>query len=227
MQMATDKKIRVLVVDDHNMVRKGLIVLLENFADFEVVSEAGDGESGVAMCKHFKPDVVLMDMIMPGMNGVEAAAIICRECPDTRVIALTSSSDEVTIQAALKAGATSYLMKNVTVDELAAAVRKAYAGEPTLAPEATRALIAATRRPHEVGYDLSEREREVLALLVDGLTNREIGERLTISNSTVKNHVSNIFSKLGTTSRTQAVALAVEHHLTGGDDVEKKAPAGN
>jgi len=209
---ATDK-IRVLVVDDHHMVRKGLIVLLENFDDFEVVGDAGDGQAGVMLAQRYKPDIVLMDMIMPGMDGVTATQLIRDSCPDTQVIALTSFSDDQTIQSALKAGAISYLMKNVSVDELAQAVRKAHMGKPTLAPEATQALISATRRPPEIGHDLSEREREVLAWLVEGLNNREIAERLMISNSTVKNHLSNIFSKMGTTSRTQAVALAVEHKI--------------
>jgi len=216
--MTASQKIKVLVVDDHNMVRKGLIVLLENFDDFEVVGEAGDGKTGVLLCQQYKPDVVLMDMIMPVMDGIEATTTIRELCPETQVVALTSFSDDATIQNALKAGAISYLMKNVSVDELALAVRKAHEGQPTLAPEATRALIAASRRPPEVGHDLSEREREVLSLMVDGLNNREIAEVLTISNSTVKNHVSNIFAKLGTTSRTQAVALAVERKLVNKND---------
>jgi len=216
--MTASQKIKVLVVDDHNMVRKGLIVLLENFDDFEVVGEAGDGKTGVLLCQQYKPDVVLMDMIMPVMDGIEATTTIRELCPETQVVALTSFSDDATIQNALKAGAISYLMKNVSVDELALAVRKAHEGQPTLAPEATRALIAASRRPPEVGHDLSEREREVLSLMVDGLNNREIADVLTISNSTVKNHVSNIFAKLGTTSRTQAVALAVERKLVNKND---------
>ena len=210
--MTTDK-IRVMVVDDHHMVRKGLIVLLENFEDFEVVGDAGDGQAGVMLVQRYKPDVVLMDMVMPGMDGVAATQLIRQSCPDTQVIALTSFSDDSTIQSALKAGAISYLMKNVSVDEVAQAVRKAHQGKSTLAPEATQALISATRRPPEIGHDLSEREREVLSWLVEGLNNREIAERLMISNSTVKNHLSNIFSKMGTTSRTQAVALAVEHKI--------------
>ncbi len=216
--MTASQKIKVLVVDDHNMVRKGLIVLLENFDDFEVVGEAGDGKTGVLLCQQYKPDVVLMDMIMPVMDGIEATTTIRELCPETQVVALTSFSDDATIQNALKAGAISNLMKNVSVDELALAVRKAHEGQPTLAPEATRALIAASRRPPEVGHDLSEREREVLSLMVDGLNNREIADVLTISNSTVKNHVSNIFAKLGTTSRTQAVALAVERKLVNKND---------
>jgi len=210
--MTTDK-IRVMVVDDHHMVRKGLIVLLENFDDFEVVGDAGDGQAAVMLAQRYKPDVVLMDMVMPGMDGVAATQLIRQSCPDTQVIALTSFSDDSTIQNALKAGAIGYLMKNVSVDEVAQAVRKANQGKSTLAPEATQALISATRRPPEIGHDLSEREREVLSWLVEGLNNREIAERLMISNSTVKNHLSNIFSKMGTTSRTQAVALAVEHKI--------------
>ncbi len=206
-------KIRVLVVDDHHMVRKGLIALFDNFDDFEVVGDAGDGQAGVMLAQRYKPDIVLMDMIMPGMDGSTATQLIRDSCPDTQVIALTSVSDDATIQSALKAGAISYLMKNVSVDELAQAVRKAHQGKSTLAPEATQALISATRRPPEIGHDLSEREREVLSWLVEGLNNREIAERLMISNSTVKNHLSNIFSKMGTTSRTQAVALAVEHKI--------------
>lgn len=215
--MTTTETIKVLVIDDHHMVRQGLIALLENFDDFEVIGEAGDGETGLMLCQQYQPNVVLLDMIMPGMDGPEAATRIREKCPDTQVIALSSSSEEETIQNALKAGAISYLMKNVSIDELAYAVRKAYDGQPTLAPEATRALIAASRRPPEVGYDLSNREREVLALMVDGLNNREIADHLTISSSTVKNHVSNIFSKLGIASRTQAVAMAVERKIVSKD----------
>ncbi len=211
--MITTEKIKVLVVDDHHMVRQGLIALLENFDDFQVVGEAGDAETGLMLCQQYQPDVVLLDMIMPGIGGPEAAALIREKCPDIQIIALSSSSEEEIIQNALKAGAISYLMKNVSIDELAYAVRKAHDGQPTLALEATRALIAASRRPPEVGFDLSSREREVLALMVEGLNNREIADQLTISSSTVKNHVSNIFSKLGITSRTQAVAMAVERKI--------------
>lgn len=207
------EKIRVLIVDDHDMVRKGLRVLLENFDEFEVVGDCGDGLTGVNYAQRFQPDVVLMDMMMPGMNGIEATRRIKQANPDARVIALTSFSDEGNVQQALQAGALSYLLKNVSVDELASAVRKAFHGQSTLAPEAAQVLIHAATRPPQVGHDLTEREREVLALMAEGLNNREIGERLVISASTVKNHVSNILSKLGTTSRTQAVALSVENKI--------------
>jgi NarL family two-component system response regulator LiaR len=211
--MSETVKIRVLIVDDHDMVRQGLIVLLENFDDFEVVGDVGDAQAALDLCHRDAPDVVLMDMVMPGLNSIDAIRTLRERHPQTQVIALTSFNEEATIQNALRAGALSYLMKNISVDELATAVRKAHRGQSTLAPEAAQVLISATTRPPSVGHDLTEREREVLELMVEGLNNREIAERLIISNSTVKNHVSNIFSKLGTSSRTQAVALAVENKL--------------
>lgn len=206
-------QIRVLIVDDHNMVRKGLMTLLEEFDDLELVGEASDGEIALNTCREVCPDVVLMDMMMPRMDGVTAIEKIRKVCPQTQMIALTSFSDETNVQAALKAGAIGYLMKNVSGNELANAIRRAHAGQSTLAPEAAQILIKATTRPPAPGHDLTERELEVLALMIEGLNNREIGERLIISSSTVKNHVSSILSKLGTTSRTQAVALAVEHKI--------------
>lgn len=209
----TKAKIRLLIVDDHDMVRKGLIVLLEHFDDIEVVGDVNDGQSGVDMCKYDAVDVVLMDMIMPRMDGVAATKLIREVSPTTQVIVLTSFSEEQNVQAALKAGAIGYLLKNVSGEELAAAIRRAYAEQSTLSPEAAQALIRATTRPPMLGHDLTEREREVLSLMIRGLSNREIADELVISSSTVKNHVSNILSKLGTISRTQAVALAVENKL--------------
>lgn len=206
-------QIRVLIADDHHMVRKGLLTLLEEFEDLTVVGEAGDGELAVNICRANCPDVVLMDMLMPRLDGIAATAQIRTACPHTQVIALTSLTDEAHVQDALKAGAIGYLLKNVSGDELANAIRRAHAGQSTLAPEAAQVLIRATTRPPALGHDLTERELEVLALMKEGLNNREIGERLIISSSTVKNHVSSILGKLGTTSRTQAVALAVEQKI--------------
>jgi len=206
-------QIRVFIADDHNMVRKGLVTILEEFDDVVVVGEAGDGELAYNSCRELCPDVVLMDMLMPRMDGVTAMGKIRAACPNTQVIALTSFSDEANVQAALKAGAIGYLMKNISGDELVNAIRRAYAGQSTLAPEAAQILITATTRPPTVGFDLTERELEVLALMKEGLNNPQIGDRLVISVSTVKNHVSNILSKLGTTSRTQAVVLAVEQKI--------------
>lgn len=207
------EKIRVLITDDHDMVRKGLMVLLDNFEDIEVVGEAGNGQAAVDFCRRTPVDVVLMDLIMPRVNGIEATAQLHSAVPDTHVIVLTSFSEDENVQEALKAGATGYLLKNVTGDELANAIRKARDGQSTLAPEAAQALIRATTRPPALGYDLTEREREVLSLMLGGLNNREIAEQLVISSSTVKNHVSSILAKLGTTSRTHAVALAIENKI--------------
>ena len=211
--MEKTQTIKVLVVDDHDMVRKGLMVLLEDFDDLQIVGEAGDGQIALDRCRQQPIDVVLMDMIMPRMDGLEATRLIRQACPATQVIGLTSYDDNDHVEQAFKAGAIGYLMKNVTGEMLANAIRKAHQGEAILAPEAAQALIGATTRPPAVGYDLTEREREVLGVMVEGLNNREIAERLFISGSTVKNHVSSILSKLGAGSRTQAVAMAVANHL--------------
>jgi NarL family two-component system response regulator LiaR len=152
-------------------------------------------------------------MVMPGMDGVAATRAVREQCPSARVIALTSFPEEDLVQQALEAGATGYLLKNVGAAELAAAIRAANAGKPTLAPEAAQALIQRATRPATPGHDLSAREREVLALMTQGLSNRAIAERLVISASTVDFHVSNILGKLGVASRTEAVAVAVKHHL--------------
>ena len=211
--MSENVRIKVLVVDDHDMVRKGLSVLLEDFEDLVVVGEAADGQAALDSCRRQPVDVVLMDMLMPRMDGIQATQRIREACPNTQIIALTSFSDDENVSKAFKAGAIGYLMKNVSGNELASAIRRAFRGQSTLAPEAAQALISATTKPPAVGYDLTEREREVLLLMIEGLNNREIAERLYISGSTVKNHVSSILDKLGTTSRTQAVAFAVEHKL--------------
>ena len=205
--------IRVLLVDDHAVVRSGLGAFLLAFDDLELIGEAGGGEEAVRLCEQLEPDVVLMDLVMPGMDGAAATRAIRERCPQIQVIALTSFKEKELVQGALEAGAIGYLLKNVSAGELAGAIRAAHAGRPTLAPEAAQALIQATREPLPPGYDLTPREREVLALMVEGLSNPEIAKRLVVSPSTVKFHVSNVLSKLGVTSRTEAVALAVQHHL--------------
>lgn len=211
--MTSEAQIRVLIVDDHDMVRKGLRVLLENFDELSVIGETGDGMAAADFCRNNTVDVVLMDMLMPRMDGVEATKLVREVSPETQVIALTSFENDEYVEKALKAGAIGYLMKNISGSNLAEAIRKACSGESTLAPEAAQILIRATTRPMPLGHDLTEREREVLVYMIQGLNNRQIGERLVISGSTVKNHVSSILSKLNTTSRTQAVALAVEHKI--------------
>jgi len=206
-------KIRVLIADDHDMVRHGLVVLLENFDDFEIVGDAKNGEIAVNMCREHRPDVVLMDIRMPRMDGITAVGEILKHVPDVKVIMLTSYKKNDEVEGALQAGALSYLMKNVSAQQLADAVRKAYDNEPTLAPEVVQVLIRASKRDPKPGHDLTPREREVLSLMTDGLNNRQIAEKLYISSSTVKNHVSSILAKLNATTRTKAVAIAVEHDI--------------
>jgi two-component system, NarL family, response regulator LiaR len=211
--MTRSDPIRVMIVDDHKMIRSGLSAFLMAYDDLELVAEADSGERAVALCHNAKPNVVLMDLVMPNMNGAEATEAILRSCPDMKVIALTSYKDQALVEAALKAGAIGYLLKNVEADELAKAIRQAYAGQPTLAPEAAQVLIQASRQPYKPGIDLTEREREVLILLVEGRTNPEIAEILVVTKSTIKFHVSSILHKLQVSTRTEAVAKALQEGL--------------
>lgn len=212
--MTDIKLIRVMLVDDHAVVRSGLSTFLMTCDDMELVGEASSGEHALSLCSQAKPDVVLMDLVMPGMDGATATRLIREKCPEIQVIALTSFKEQELVQGALQAGAIGYLLKDISADELANAIRAAYAGKPTLAPEAAQALIQATRLPAEkIGFDLTDREREVLTLMVEGLNNNEIADRLVVSHSTAKFHVSSILSKLGAASRTEAVAIALQNNL--------------
>jgi len=215
--MTDTSEIRVMIVDDHRVVRSGLKTLLLTFDDLKVVAEATGGEEAVRLCAEVKPDVVLMDLVMPGMDGIAATKAIRGVCPGTRVVALTSFGDQERVQAALKAGAIGYLLKDVSDVELVTAIRNAAAGRPTLAVDAQRALIQATTNPKPPGSDLTEREREVLALMVKGMSNDEIAAHLTVRPSTAKFHVGNVLSKLGVDTRTEAVALALKNHLVEGN----------
>ena len=211
-----NEPIRVMIVDDHAVVRSGLASFLLAFDDLEMVAEARSGREALQLCQERGVDVVLMDLVMPEMDGAQTTRALRQQCPEVQVVALTSFREEELVQGALQAGAISYLLKNVSADELADAIRAAHAGRPTLAPEATEALIHAATRPKEPQYDLTPREEEVLALLVEGLSNPQIAEKLVVSQSTVKFHVSSILSKLGASSRTEAVALAVKNNLVPG-----------
>jgi NarL family two-component system response regulator LiaR len=214
--MSEAEPIRVLIVDDHSMVRTGLATFIRTKADLKLLGEARDGQQALRLCEEFAPDVVLMDLVMPRMDGVAATRAIRERWPQVQIIALTSFKDKDMVQDALRAGAISYLLKDVSVDELAEAIRAAHAGRPTLAPEAAQALIEVARAADEgsaPGHDLTPREREVLDLMVEGLNNPQIGERLFISVTTVRSHVSSIFSKLGVSNRAEAVALAVRNNL--------------
>ena len=211
--MATPKTIRVLLVDDHALVRRGLTTFLNAFDDLELAGEAGSGDEAIRLCAQLQPDVVLMDLMMPGMNGVTATRLIAGQQPGPQIIALTSFHEGDLVQGALQAGAIGYLLKNISANELADAIRAAHAGLSTLAPEATQALVQRLISPLPAGNILTSRELEVLAFMAQGLNNVEIAERLTISRSTVKFHVSSILSKLGVTTRTEAVAFAVQNHL--------------
>jgi NarL family two-component system response regulator LiaR len=212
--MSASDPIRVMIVDDHAMVRRGLGAFLKSKADLELVGEASDGEEAVQMCERVQPDVILMDLVMPKMDGTAATQAIRERWPHVQVIALTSFQERKLVQEALQAGAISYLLKNVSVDDLAEAIRAACAGQPTLAPEATQALIQAAASQEQMpGYDLTPREHEVLVLMVEGLNNPEIAKRLSVSRSTARAHVSNILSKLGVSNRAEAIALSLRHKL--------------
>ena len=205
--------IRVMLVDDHTMVRRGLATFLEVFDDLELAGQAANGDEAIELCARQLPDVVLMDMAMPGMDGATVTRLIRQQFPTVQIIALSSFKEEQFVQSALQAGAIGYLLKDVSADELAQAIRAAHAGRGTLSPEAAQSLIHAATQPPAPGHDLTERERAVLALIVEGLNNTEIAAKLVVSPSTIKSHVSHILSKLDVSSRTEAAALAVRNHL--------------
>lgn len=216
------ERIRVLIADDHALLREGLRRVLESEPDIEIVGEAADGADVIEKCRTLRPDVVLMDVSMPKVDGLEATRIICRELPETKVIVLTVHDDQAYVAQLIQAGAKGYLLKDVEPDSLAQALRRVQLGEPFLQPRLMARLIerlqeqaaayepASEREPHPV---LTAREHEVLQLIVQGKTNREIADTLVISEKTVKNHVTNILKKLNLSDRTQAAVYAIRHKL--------------
>ena len=229
MTISISKPIRVMLVDDHTMVRRGLATILKVFDDpsagshrpdalsggqaLELAGEAENGADAIRLCGEILPDVVLMDMVMPDMDGATATHAIRQQFPQVQVIVLTSFKEGELIQNALKAGAIGYLLKDVSADDLVRAIRAAHAGRATLSPDAAQTLVETANQPPAPGLDLTEREREVLTLMIEGLNNTQIAGRLTVSPSTIKSHVSNILSKLGVASRTEAVTLALRNHI--------------
>jgi two-component system, NarL family, response regulator LiaR len=210
-------RIRVLIVDDHSVVRMGLRVFLDLQPDIEVVGEASDGSEGVAMARRLEPDVILMDLLMPNMDGITAIGRIKAERPETEIVTMTSFIEEDKVTAALEAGASGYVLKDAEAEEVAAAVRAAFAGEVHLDPAVARLLAQRMRQrksPEEsLAEPLTDREKEVLGLLGQGMSNKEIGTTLFITERTARTYVSNILGKLGLASRTQAALYAVEHRL--------------
>lgn len=211
--MSEPSNIRVMIVDDHPVVRNGIALFLETCDDIDCVGQVDSGRKAVRLCEELRPDVILMDVVMPDMDGIETTRAVRESYPDIQVIALTSFENEESVPAMIDAGAISYLLKNVAVDEIADAIRRAYNGKGMLSPEASQALVRSVTKPKPLGHDLTDRELEVLALIVKGLNNTEIGEHLFISTSTVKNHVSNILAKLDAVTRSEAAALAVQHKM--------------
>jgi NarL family two-component system response regulator LiaR len=213
MTMTDPKPIRVMIVDDHPIVRDGLKSLVAAYKDLEMAGEAASGQQALRHCAESQPDVILMDLVMPGMDGPTTIQRILNQHPQVKIVALTSFPEEDLVQQALAAGAISYLLKNSDTDTLASAIRAACADHSTLAPEVAQALIRTPVGSAEVGHDLSEREKEVLALVVLGLSNEKIAKRLVISLPTVKHHVSSCIAKLGATNRAHVAALAVRYRL--------------
>jgi two-component system, NarL family, response regulator LiaR len=211
--MNTSQVIQVMLVDDHNVVRSGLATFLKAYDDLELVGEARNGLEAVNLCHQKKPDVILMDLMMPEMDGIAATRAILADYPDIKIIAMTSFEEENLVQGVLAAGAISYLLKNVSSDELAAAIRAAFLGRSTLSPEAASALVHATRPTKQPSFDLTEREREVLNLVVQGHSNQQIADAMVISIATVKAHISSILSKLQVSSRAEAIAYAIKHKI--------------
>lgn len=211
--MSESRPIRLMIVDDHVVVRDGLKMCFLAFEDIALIGEASGGEEALALCQDDLPDVILMDMVMPGLDGAAATRAIRDKYPDVQVVILTGYSQGELVQRALAAGAIAYLLKGVSVDKVAEAIRSAYVQRPTLSSAAVDALVRARSDEAKPGKNLSRRELEVLTLVAQGLSNGEIGRNLGISVSTARQHVSAVIAKLGASNRAHAAALAVRYDL--------------
>ncbi|MCB0193906.1 MAG: response regulator transcription factor [Anaerolineae bacterium] len=204
-----------MTVDDHQILQMGIKFLLLAFDDIELVAEALSGEEALRLCGEAQPDVILMDVMMPNMDGLATTQAIREQCPHAQVVILTSFQSNALVQQATQAGAIGYLLKGVPIDDIAVAIRTAAQGRPALCPEAAQALIQAANSAGgpTLGQDLTDRQHEVLALMVEGLSNNDIAKRLILSPSTIRHHVSEVLSKLHAANRAEAAALAVRHNL--------------
>lgn len=208
-----DGKIRIVIVDDHPTVRLGLESILNGFGDFEVVGLAESGAQALQVCRQYQPDVILMDLAMPQMDGFEATRLVREVCPQSRVLILTSSEKDMDVAKALEAGATGYLLKNAGVTEIIGAIRAAYAGKRSMSPEALEGLIRIRTNPPPLEEPLSDREREILILLTQGLSNAQIALELSLAVSTIKFHLGSLYRKLNVFSRAEAISKAFELNL--------------
>jgi NarL family two-component system response regulator LiaR len=215
--MDTQTPIRIMIVDDHAMLRKGLAVFLMSYRDLKLVGEAANGKEALDLCAHQKPDIVLMDLLMPIMDGITATRLIHERFPDVRIIALTSFGEEHLIKDVLAAGAISYLFKKISADDLAKAIRAAHNGVSTYAPEVIDILVQSLQKPKSRFEMLTPREHEVMVFIVKGMSNNEIADTLTIELSTVKSHVASILSKLDVMSRSEVIAMVLEDNFNLGD----------
>lgn len=211
--MTKNEAINILIVDDHEMVRRGLKMFLLGYDDLAVVGEAASGEEAVQFCEQIRPDVILMDLALPGMSGVEAIQHIHQTHPDIHIIVLSGTSGVQNVRDAIQAGATSYLMKTVADEELADSIRVTQSGQRVLCPEATQALVYAATHPTLRPENLSSRENEILLLMSQGLNNAEIADRLYLSRATVKYHIGRLLSKLGAANRSEAIAIAFKQGI--------------
>lgn len=211
--MIEKNKIKVMIADDHPLVRHGIKTLFEACNDIILVAEAENGMQAIEMCGKHKPDILLMDMIMPVLDGAQATEQIINKWPDVKIIALTSFNDKDLIKKSIKAGAISYVLKNISGAKLIKTIKDVYKGKFVLSPNATKVLLSELREPQNENAKLTAREKEILVLIVEGLSNKQIAKKLFLSNSTVQFHVSNILCKLGVTKRTEAAYLALKQNL--------------